>query len=119
MTTGWKLDRAERDALLARYPPRWPDADADHVTLQSGATDPPPDAAGEIVGHVDDGAGLEAMVVRVNGTADRPDGGTFHITWSLDKAAGRTARQSNDVLREQGWTTWDAPVPVTLTGASW
>ena len=119
MTTGWKLDRAERDALLARFPPRWPDADADHVTLRSGASDPPPDATGAIVGHVDDGVGLEAMVARVDGTTNRPDGGTFHITWSLDTVAGRKPVESNDVLRDRGWTAWDETVPITLTGAAW
>ena len=119
MTNGWKLDRAERDALLARFPPRWPDADADHVTLRSGATDVPPDATAEIVGHRDDGVGLEAMVVRLNGGTDRPDGSTFHITWSLDKAAGRRPVESNRVLRELGWTALDEAVPITLTGACW
>ena len=124
MTTGWKLDRAEREALLARFPPRWPDVDADHVTLWASAsgraTEPPPDpVSAAIVGHVEDGVGLEAMVVRLNGTTDRPDGSVFHITWSLDKAAGRSAWQSNAVLRERGWTAWAEPVPITLTGAGW
>ena len=32
---------------------------------------------------------------------DRPDGSTYHITWSL--GPGRKARESNDVLRDQGW----------------
>ena len=124
MTTGWKLDRAEREALLARFPPRWSDADADHVTLWSRTSGqahaPPPDpASAAIVGHVDDGVGLEAMVVRLNGTIDRPDGSVFHITWSLDTAAGRRPVESNTVLREQGWTAWDEAVPITLTGARW
>ena len=30
-----------------------------------------------------------------------PDGSTYHITWSL--GPGRKARESNDVLRDQGW----------------
>ncbi|HEU0043100.1 hypothetical protein [Sphingomonas sp.] len=124
MTTGWKLDRAERDALLRRFPPRWPDADADHVTLWSSKSEhagvPPADPhTAEIVGHVDDGIGLEAMVIRLNGTTDRPDGSTFHITWSLDAAAARESVESNAVLRARGWTAFDQPVPIALTGARW
>jgi hypothetical protein len=121
VTTGWKLDRTQRDALLQRFPPRYADPDADHVTLQAGASGPVPadPSSAVIIGHADDGAGLECMVVRLNGTTDRPDGSTFHITWSLDKAGGRRAVQSNDVLRERGWTVFAAPVPITLTGAVW
>ena len=60
------------------------------------------------------GAGVEAMVVAIDGTSDRPDGSTFHITWSLDP--GREAKESNDVLRDRGWTAID-PVAVTVIPA--
>ena len=33
---GWKLDRAERGELLKRFPPRYRDTIADHVTLKAG-----------------------------------------------------------------------------------
>lgn len=117
---GWKLDRRERAALLERFPPHWPDVVADHVTLWAnvGPDDPlPQPATGEIVGIADDGAGVEAMAVRVDGTTDRPDGSTYHITWSLGR--GREAIESNDVLAKQGWTSIAEPVPVTLLPARW
>ena len=41
--------------------------------------------------------GVEAMVVTIDGDTARPDGSTFHITWSLGD--GRRARESNDVLQ--------------------
>ena len=114
-TIGWLLDDADRAALLARFPPRWPDVIAHHVTLASKTADPlPPEEAGEVVGHVDDGMGLEALVVAIGGTTDRPDGSTYHISWSLDCAAGRTAKQSNDVLRERGWEPINAPITIQL-----
>lgn len=122
MTTGWKLDRAQRDDLLARYPPRYATAVADHVTLLSnqagGATADPPAPAGEarIVGHADDGAGVEAMVVAIDGSTDRPDGGTWHVTWSLGE--GRAARESNTVIAERDWTPLDGPV-LDLSPARW
>ena len=52
------------------------------------------------------------MVVSINGTTDRPDGSTYHITWSLGD--GRRARESNDVLKERGWDEFDDPVPIKL-----
>ena len=117
---GWKLDPHERDQLLQRFPPRWPDTIADHVTLQARAPlEVPLPAAtnGEIVGTADDCSGLEALVVRIGGTVDRPGGGTYHITWSLDRAAGRRPVESNDLLAEQGWKALAAPVPIALRPA--
>lgn len=114
---GWKLDHGERDALLGRFPPRYSEAIADHVTLATDAESrplPPPSRA-EILGRADDGEGVEAMVVAFDGSTDRPDGSTFHITWSL--APGRRARESNDVIRDHGWTRFDKPIPVTLAPA--
>jgi len=67
---------------------------------------------GEIVGRSDDGRGVEAMVVRIGGTTNRPDGSTYHITWSL--AAGRQARESNAVIAQYGWQPIEPPVPVSL-----
>ncbi|RYD52515.1 MAG: hypothetical protein EOP60_10180 [Sphingomonadales bacterium] len=115
-TIGWLLDEADRAALLERFPPAWPDVVAHHVTLQSYTEAPlPADTSGEVVGHVDDGAGLQALVVAIHGTTDRPDGSTYHITWSLDRAAGRRAVHSNDALRELGWRALDAPIPIGLS----
>lgn len=118
--TGWKLVADERAELLRRFPPRWPDPVADHVTLAPPGAGPhalPVEREGLIVGRADDGAGVEAMVVEIGGTTDRPDGSTYHITWSLDRARGRRAVESNDVLRERGWEALPEPAPVTLVPA--
>lgn len=116
--TGWKLPRDERSALLERFAPRYPEVIADHVTLRTGATPQTPlprkpDA--RIVGRADDGKSLESLVVELDGTTDRPDGSTYHITWSL--GPGRKASESNDVLRDLGWEHLDAPIPVELEPA--
>jgi hypothetical protein len=115
---GWKLDRKDREELLRRFPPHYADVVADHVTLQTNAEKKPlPEAVdAAIVGKADDDS-LECLVVTIDGTTDRPDGSTFHITWSLDKSKGREARESNDVLRECGWTLIDEPVPIDLAPA--
>lgn len=116
--TGWKLDRHQRKELLQQFPPRYGEVVADHVTLQSKASEDAPlpdESMGEIIGRADDGEGVEAMVVSIGGTSDRPDGSTYHITWSL--AEGREAKESNDVIAGHGWTKLDLPMPVRLRPA--
>ena len=54
-------------------------------------------------------------MVSIAGTTDRPDGSTYHITWSLEK--GRRAKESNDVIRDYGWQPIELPVPVMLQPA--
>jgi hypothetical protein len=112
--TGWLLDPTQREALLARFPPRYPRVVAHHVTLKfgDGEAQAPAAVGAEIVGEADDGAGVQALVMRIGGGEARPDGGTFHITWSL--AAGREARESNDVIAARGWTPLATPAPVRL-----
>ena len=116
---GWKLDRSQREELLERFPPQYPDAIADHVTLKSNSKGDsvPAEVISQIVGRADDGDSLECLVIEIDGTTDRPDGSTFHITWSLDKSKGREARESNDILKEQGWSPIAEALPVKLDPA--
>lgn len=116
--TGWKLLPDEREALLQHFPSKYENVIADHVTLRVGATSNTPlprSQNAQIVGRADDGNSLECLAVELDGTTDRPDGSTYHITWSL--GPGRTARESNDVLRDKGWEPLEAPIPVELEPA--
>ena len=117
--TGWKLPEVERELLLRRFPPKYENVVADHVTLRVGATPETPlpnePFSSKVVGRADDEKSLECLVVELDGTTDRPDGSTYHITWSL--GPGRRARESNDVLRDQGWEHIEAPIPVELEPA--
>jgi hypothetical protein len=115
MVTGWKLPQEERERLLERFPPNYQEVVADHVTLEVDGKALPPKPDARIVGRADDGESLECLVVELDGTTDRPDGSTFHITWSL--GPGREAIESNAVLRERGWTPIAAPLPVELEPA--
>lgn len=118
--TGWKLDPQERKQLLGKFRPLFPDVVADHVTLRTGTDDKTPlphETGGEIVGEADDGAGVQALVVRIGGTTDRSDGSTYHITWSLDRAGGRRPVESNDVLAKGGWRPLAEPIPIRLMPA--
>ncbi len=116
--TGWKIPRDERERLLQRFPPKYDRAIADHVTLQVGASEETPlprEVEAQIVGYADDGQSLECLVVALDGTTDRPDGSTYHITWSL--GPGRKAKESNDLLREKRWEALDRPIPIELDPA--
>jgi hypothetical protein len=118
--TGWKLEETDRAALLARFAPEWPDVIADHITLDGDAADDDPlpcATRAEIVGGINDGEGLQALVVAIDGTTDRPDGSTWHITWSLDRARGREPVESNTVIAERGWRPLDDPVPIRIVPA--
>ena len=115
---GWKLRREERARLLARFPPRYENVIADHVTLRAGgspSTPLPGKPEAQIIGYADDKTGLECLVVELEKTTVRPDGSTYHITWSLGRA--RKAVESNDVLRNLGWEPLSMPIPVDLEPA--
>ena len=119
---GWALDPAQRERLLRAFSPVYPDVIADHVTLAVGVGDKaalPHEVCGEIVGRVDDRSGLEVMVVSIGGTTQRPGGGIYHITWSLDRARERTAVQSNHVLAGWSWAALPWPIPIKLAPTRW
>ena len=116
MVVGWKLPTDARERLLERFPPRYAEVVADHVTLRvGGGALLPGTPAARVVGRADDGDSLECLVVALDGTTDRFDGSTYHITWSL--GPGRDAVESNAVLRDKGWEAIPAPIPVTLDPA--
>ena len=86
-------------------PPRYPRCGGRpcHPAGRRGARHAPPGRRpdGEIVGRPTT-AGRRGMVVRIDGSTDRPDGSTFHITGRSGR--GRRAEESNDVIAERGWT---------------
>ena len=114
---GWKLDPACRELLLDLFPPHRHDMIADHITLAGHAAEHAPlpsEATATVIGHADDGVGLEALVVAIGGSARRPDRSIFHITWSLDRALGRKAVESNELLTRDGWHPLAVPIEITI-----
>ncbi|MBE1529518.1 hypothetical protein GGC65_003974 [Sphingopyxis sp. OAS728] len=118
--TGWRLPASERDALLRQFRPHYSKLVADHVTLRFGTdegTALPTARLGEVVGEVDDGEGVHALVVRIDGTTDRGDGSHYHITWSL--GPGRQAKESNDAIAARGWERVYPPIGIALKPERW
>jgi hypothetical protein len=115
---GWMLDARERDALLRRFAPAYARVVAHHVTLRpfvDRAAVLPHETEGLVVGRTDDRRGVEAMVVQIAGTTRRPDGGVYHVTWSL--ARGRRPVESNGAIAAHGWEPLDPPIPLRLAPA--
>lgn len=114
---GWKLDNEQRTVLLKQFPPAYRQVVADHVTLKPRVAENtalPDNVTAELVGRADDGRGVEAMVVSIDGDTARPGGSTYHITWSL--ANGRRPKESNDVIANAGWEAVER-TPVMLKPA--
>jgi hypothetical protein len=68
--TGWKLPPGEKDRLLELVPPLFANLVADHVTLRTrtGADTPlPTETCAEVIGEVDDGEGVQALIVEIGG----------------------------------------------------
>lgn len=102
------LDGKSRDRLIKAFPPKYPDVLAHHITEKFGVPKPtePVRHYGvdvKVIGYADDGVGCEALVVEVNGKSTRKDGKVYHVTLSIDRAAGRKPVDSNTVIKEKGW----------------
>jgi hypothetical protein len=114
------LTQEARAGLLERYPPKFPDVLAHHITIQIGVleTDPLPEPAGITVqGYSVDPEGIEALVVTVNGSTSRPDGLAYHCTWSLDRSKGYEPMHSNELIANIGWVALAEPIPVATVVA--
>lgn len=102
--TGWALPLGVRDSLLEKFPANYLEVVAHHCTLRFGTSenDPlPQETSATVVGISDDNNGVQALVLSIGGSTTRPDGGTYHITWSLNP--GRKPVESNDVIQRFGW----------------
>lgn len=82
------IDKKSRESLLAMFPPKYPDVSLDHITIQYPCDDESalfePQSV-VIEGYIDDGAGIEGLLVRVDGQIFKEDGLPWHTTLSWDK----------------------------------
>ena len=101
------LSPESREALLKKHPPKYSEVIAHHVTHAFGVKkdDRKPDhpESVEVIGHIDDGKGVQAAVVKVDGKEFRPDGKRYHVTISIDRSQGRKPVHSNDVIKDLGY----------------
>lgn len=110
---GYLLTDQARSDLLTYIEPVHPDVIAHHVTNEFGVYESlPPDATSVRVTAVAQNELVQAAVVKVNGTTLRPDGGTYHITISVDRGAGGLPVDSNRLLDDS--RVWIAVEPFNL-----
>lgn len=120
-TTSWKLNEVDRAKLLRRFPPSWPDLIANKVTVSSSnllSGEVGDVRKAEVVGQIDDGMGLQALVLEIDLPNDRPIWGVYHITWSIDRARGREPKDSSKILARSGWKRLERPISIGLSPAS-
>lgn len=99
----YKLDDATREGLLSDIPPQYPATFADHIgykTGKEGESMPELDKA-EIIGVADNGKGLQAAIVRINGSVERPDGKIYNIAWSASNTGSNTTLADADALAQE------------------
>lgn len=98
----YKLSEQSRKELLAIFPPTFPDVICEHIThiFASSREEDLPKQPKEVVviGYAINDM-VETLVVKIDGRTRRPDGSTYHITHSIDRAAGAKPVMSNDVIR--------------------
>lgn len=114
--SAYVLYPTSRAGLARLYPPKYRNFVGDHITERFGndATEPEQPNHIEVVGYADSGDGLEAFVVSVDGTVNRPDGEIYHITWSLDNT--KYAPKDSKDLVKQGWEKID-PIMIQASAA--
>jgi hypothetical protein len=114
--TAWLIPEDERERLLDLFPPRYPDVIAHHVTDHFPANGAPLSdiTTGTIIGHADDGIGIEALIVEIDGSAKRWDGKVLHITWSMDRSLKYSAWMSNRMIAKDGFKPTDERIPIKL-----
>jgi hypothetical protein len=79
----------------------YPDLIAHHITYKFGVkpTEAIPPETDEIyVIGVASQDGVQALLVSINGQVERSDGSLYHITWSIDKSAGKKPVDSNKII---------------------
>ena len=108
--TALVLSDQSRGELASMFPPKYPEFIGHHITLEFGVSEDSlhnmdQENNAKVIGHADDGDSIEALVVSVNGTHERPDGKVYHVTWSLDRDKGRKPVHSNKLIQENGYET--------------
>lgn len=102
------LDEQSVNVLKEKFAPKYPDFIGHHITFRMGTSIVPEQPKEiKVVGYVDDQVGLEAFIVQIDGVQERLDEGTYHITWSLDRVAGRKPVDSNTVIKQLQYTEID------------
>lgn len=111
------VDQSSRDMVVRLYPPKFPELIGHHVSHQfvrdanvDREIAPSPTTV-SIIGYACND-GLEAFAVAVDGNTLRPDGKTYHLTWSLDRSKGYKPVDSNELVLKGRIQPISPPIPL-------
>ena len=96
------LTDSSREKILKLFPPKFSNVVAHHVTHAFNSPNELPEnpKVVKVVGIAENDS-VQALVVSIDGTTKRPDGGTYHITLSLGD--GAKAKDSNSLIAKDGY----------------
>jgi hypothetical protein len=111
---GYLLTENARQELLTAVPAMFSDVIAHHVTHDFNIAESKPPAANTVrVVAVASNDVIQTVIVKVLDTTTRVHGDSFyHITLSMDKAAGAKANDSNALIKDS--RNWTAVMPFDI-----
>ena len=98
MYNGYEIEEGSRRKLLALFPPQYPNLLGHHITEKFGVKDgsvPEQPKQVLVIGYINNGVDVEGFLVDIDGRVDRPSGGKYHITWSIDRIKGAKPVHTN------------------------
>jgi hypothetical protein len=113
---GWKISEAQRRSLLLAFPPRYKRVLAEGIGLPRRQQVVPLPVATRalVVGELDDGRALQALMIRVQSYIDSPGGGLFHMLWSADTEQPLDPAIVDQAISTVGWRQTPL-LPIQLT----
>ncbi len=113
--TGYLLTEESRNLLKSKFHPEYPDFIGHHITYEFGvppdSPEPPEPKSVVVIGHAVQN-GVEAFLVEIDGTINRPSGGKYHITWSIDRSLGKKPVDSNKIIDQAILLDQEIPIKV-------
>ena len=102
MYSAYLISDMSRNSLLSRFSPWHDDILIHHITIcyPDLYLHPPPDSV-YVIG-ITRNKYVDCVVVSINGTTKRPQGGIYHATLSVNRQIGGRSVHSNELLL-QGW----------------
>jgi len=114
---GYLLSEKDRNKLLKKFPPKYPDVILHHCTVKFPAYSNDQLPTGKtfaVVGYCNAEKGLECLIIEIDGSVHRADGSINHITLSIDKSKGIKPVHSNEAIKKFGYDPI-TPIKIDMT----
>lgn len=115
MYTAYVLKDKSIEKLKELFNQDYPDFIGHHITVNFGVqanAEIPPETDDIYVIGVASQDGVQALLVSIDGNVERPNGGLYHVTWSIDKSKGKKPVDSNKIIHRAKTV---APIKIKAT----